>query len=246
MLKSREIYAGSQNRNHGSKPQDQFYQIQNSISRVLLFRGRPWKTSAQNREKWTPPLPLSAKCLHWLNPPPPHCPSGHIVNFERAEVFFIKKCESSASEEHPSTLVRKCPHCSNLLSPIPNCGRLLRTTPYFFHVGEKRHRHVQNISSSFNPASKISDLFFQLSSNLKQVKNKPIKSKRPLAKNLRHQWTKIKTWDLMVKTLKYHWSSSENRAFASVSLDTVFYLKVRYRQATPQLLRSTFKQHAKL
>jgi len=48
--------------------------------------GCPYKTSAQNHEKLTPPL--SSKCPHLLNLP---CPCGHPKNFEKPEVFCTKK-----------------------------------------------------------------------------------------------------------------------------------------------------------
>jgi len=46
-------------------------------------------TSAQNREKLTPPP--CRKRAYWLNPLP-SCPCELTINFEKSQVFCTKKC----------------------------------------------------------------------------------------------------------------------------------------------------------
>jgi len=48
------------------------------------------KDAAQNREKLTPPSPLSEKCPQWTNPPLPPCLCEHTINFEKSKVFTPK------------------------------------------------------------------------------------------------------------------------------------------------------------
>jgi len=55
-------------------------------------------------KNWLPHL--SEKCPNWLNPLSP-CPCGNTVNLKKSEIFYIKKCVTSAPEEASSPLDRK-------------------------------------------------------------------------------------------------------------------------------------------
>jgi len=63
--------------------------------------------------------PLSAKCQHWLNPLP--CPCGHTINFEKSEVFCIKKCRRPHLKKPAFSIVRTGQ------TPPPECGCPLGT-----------------------------------------------------------------------------------------------------------------------
>jgi len=84
--------------------------------RERLIRGRPWKTSAQNREKLTP-FPLVRKMSVQAQPP--------LSVRTRNRCFLCQKVRTSVSEELPSPLSANCPLWTNPLPPW------LRTGPLF-------------------------------------------------------------------------------------------------------------------
>jgi len=82
------------------------------------LKGRPLRTSAQNREKLTPPT-LSF---------------GHTINFEKSEAFCIKKC-GHPHLKNPLPFVRKM----SALDKPPECGRpSLWTAPYVLFLFYKK------------------------------------------------------------------------------------------------------------
>jgi len=92
----------------------------------MIVRSYPQRTSAHNREKLTPPPPLSAKCPPWLNSP---CLYGHTINFETSDVFFTKKCRRP-HPKNPLPSVRKMSALDKQTSLPRDCGRPLWTAPY--------------------------------------------------------------------------------------------------------------------
>jgi len=89
---------------------------------AYISTARPYKTSAQNREKLPHTHPV-AKYPQWINLL--SCPCGHYINCEKSEVFLYQIVRTSASEEPSSPIVRT----RQLPSFFPNCERLLWTAP---------------------------------------------------------------------------------------------------------------------
>jgi len=81
------------------------------FSSSSLLKGRPQTTSAQNREKLTPPLVRKISAL--VQPPSPLV-CADTINFEKPEVFCTKKC----GRPHLTNPLFPCPHWTNPLSPL--------------------------------------------------------------------------------------------------------------------------------
>jgi len=73
------------------------------LQRQRLDKGPYIKDVRTKSRKIDPSFPLSTKCPHWLNTPPP-CPFGHTINFEKSEVVLHQK-----DEKPPSPMSEKCP-----------------------------------------------------------------------------------------------------------------------------------------
>jgi len=63
---------------------------------------------------------LSTKCPHWLNSP---CPEGHTKNFEKAQIFCLKR----RGQIPPLTCPKNVRTGQTPFSP--DCGRFLWTAP---------------------------------------------------------------------------------------------------------------------
>jgi len=68
----------------------------------------------RTKSRKTAPAPLSAKCLHWLNP---SCPCGHTITLEKSEVVSTKNCGRSHLK-NLSPLVHKMSALDKPVSPL--------------------------------------------------------------------------------------------------------------------------------
>jgi len=81
-----------------------------SLSPSLRLSVKDVRTKLRNID----PLSLVHK-MSALAQPPPACPCGHIINFEKIEGFYAKKYGRPHLKNPPPLLSAKCPHWSNSL-----------------------------------------------------------------------------------------------------------------------------------
>jgi len=81
------------------------------VFECAVHKGRPHKIAKKLS-------PLVCKIPYWLNPP---CPCRHTKNFERSEVFCIKKC-GRPHLKNSRTLVCKISALDNPFPLTADCG----------------------------------------------------------------------------------------------------------------------------
>jgi len=90
-----------------------------AFTEAINYKG-PSMKEVRTKSRKIDPLP---HCPHWLNVA---WLCDHTINFEKFEVFCIKKC---GLKNLPLSASAKCPHWTN---PSPSyCGRLSWTAPYW-------------------------------------------------------------------------------------------------------------------